>query len=118
MVSIYPVLPRLVGPNLQTLAAALHLSESMVRIFCYAGNNSIEFLMLCSQTGVTFLAFGNGSPDVFSTFRYTNIGLFHCFMDAKKLMISFSSAMQSNLGSLALGELIGAASFIVSVVAG
>ncbi|KAI9277934.1 Sodium/calcium exchanger protein-domain-containing protein [Umbelopsis sp. AD052] len=63
-------------PNLQTLAAALHLSESM--------------------TGVTFLAFGNGSPDVFSTF----------------------SAMQSNLGSLALGELIGAASFIVSVVAG
>lgn len=48
------------------------------------------------QTGVTFLALGNGSPDLFSTF----------------------SAMHSNLGSLALGELIGAASFIVSVVAG
>ncbi|KAJ2962376.1 hypothetical protein NQZ79_g2553 [Umbelopsis isabellina] len=64
------------SPNLQTLASALHLSESL--------------------TGVTFLAFGNGSPDVFSTF----------------------SAMQSNFGSLALGELIGAASFIVSVVAG
>ncbi|KAI8972002.1 Sodium/calcium exchanger protein-domain-containing protein [Mycotypha africana] len=63
-------------PNLQTIASALHLSESL--------------------TGVTFLAFGNGSPDLFSTF----------------------SAMQSNLGSLALGELIGAASFIVSVVAG
>ena len=42
------------------------------------------------------MALGNGSPDLFSTF----------------------SAMQSNLGSLALGELIGAASFIVSVVAG
>ncbi|KAI8637286.1 Sodium/calcium exchanger protein-domain-containing protein [Parasitella parasitica] len=63
-------------PNLQTIASALHLSESL--------------------TGVTFLAFGNGSPDLFSTF----------------------SAMHSNLGSLALGELIGAASFIVSVVAG
>ncbi|GAN10891.1 sodium calcium exchanger protein [Mucor ambiguus] len=63
-------------PNLQTIASALHLSESL--------------------TGVTFLALGNGSPDLFSTF----------------------SAMHSNLGSLALGELIGAASFIVSVVAG
>ncbi|KAI9276022.1 Sodium/calcium exchanger protein-domain-containing protein [Sporodiniella umbellata] len=63
-------------PNLQTIASALHLSESL--------------------TGVTFLAFGNGSPDLFSTF----------------------SAMHSNLGSLALGELIGAAAFIVSVVAG
>ncbi|KAL0144077.1 Sodium/calcium exchanger protein-domain-containing protein [Mucor lusitanicus] len=65
-----------VSPNLQTIASALHLSESL--------------------TGVTFLALGNGSPDLFSTF----------------------SAMHSNLGSLALGELIGAASFIVSVVAG
>ncbi|KAI7891391.1 Sodium/calcium exchanger protein-domain-containing protein [Mucor mucedo] len=63
-------------PNLQTIASALHLSESL--------------------TGVTFLALGNGSPDLFSTF----------------------SAMHSNLGSLALGELIGAAAFIVSVVAG
>ncbi|KAI7904347.1 Sodium/calcium exchanger protein-domain-containing protein [Cokeromyces recurvatus] len=63
-------------PNLQTIATVLHLSESL--------------------TGVTFLALGNGSPDLFSTF----------------------SAMQSNLGSLALGELIGAASFIVSIVAG
>ena len=49
-----------------------------------------------SLTGVTFLAFGNGSPDVFSTF----------------------AAMKSNSGSLAIGELIGAASFITSVVAG
>lgn len=46
--------------------------------------------------GVTFLAFGNGSPDVFSTF----------------------SAMRSNTGSLAVGELFGAASFIVSCVVG
>src|SRR5699024_9286681 len=49
-----------------------------------------------SLTGVTFLAFGNGSPDVFSTF----------------------AAMKSNSGSLAVGELIGAATFITSVVAG
>ena len=45
---------------------------------------------------MTFLALGNGSPDVFSTF----------------------AAMKINSGSLAIGELIGAASFIVAVVAG
>jgi sodium/potassium/calcium exchanger 6 len=44
---------------------------------------------------VTFLAFSNGSPDVFSTF----------------------AALKNDSGSLAIGELIGAASFIVSVVA-
>jgi sodium/potassium/calcium exchanger 6 len=48
------------------------------------------------MAGVTFLAFGNGSPDVFSTF----------------------AAMNSHSGSLALGELIGAAGFISAVVAG
>ncbi|KAG0379337.1 hypothetical protein BGX24_000828 [Mortierella sp. AD032] len=63
-------------PNLSTIAKKLHLSESM--------------------TGVTFLAFGNGSPDVFSTF----------------------SAMGAGSGSLAIGELVGAASFITSVVVG
>ena len=46
--------------------------------------------------GVTLLAFGNASPDVFATF----------------------SAMRANSGSLAIGELLGAASFIVSCVAG
>ncbi|KAI9718800.1 MAG: hypothetical protein M1828_006562 [Chrysothrix sp. TS-e1954] len=48
------------------------------------------------MAGVTFLAFGNGSPDVFSTF----------------------AAIKSNSGSLAVGELIGAAGFISAVVAG
>lgn len=48
------------------------------------------------MAGVTFLAFGNGSPDVFSTF----------------------AAMNTNSGSLAVGELIGAAGFITAVVAG
>ncbi|OJJ42992.1 hypothetical protein ASPZODRAFT_1251619 [Penicilliopsis zonata CBS 506.65] len=62
--------------DLSTLASILGMSESL--------------------TGVTFLAFGNGSPDVFSTF----------------------AAMRSNSGNLAIGELIGAASFITSVVAG
>ncbi|KAF8426390.1 Sodium/calcium exchanger protein-domain-containing protein [Tirmania nivea] len=62
--------------NLSTIASVLGMSESMA--------------------GVTFLAFGNGSPDVFSTF----------------------AAMKINSGSLAVGELIGAASFIVAVVAG
>jgi sodium/potassium/calcium exchanger 6 len=62
--------------NLSTIASILGMSESL--------------------TGVTFLAFGNGSPDVFSTF----------------------AAMSSNSGSLAVGELIGAACFITTVVAG
>jgi sodium/potassium/calcium exchanger 6 len=63
-------------PNLATVADTLGLDENVA--------------------GVTFLAFGNGSPDVFSTF----------------------SAMRSNTGSLAVGELFGAASFIVTCVVG
>ncbi|TGO82185.1 hypothetical protein BPOR_0896g00020 [Botrytis porri] len=62
--------------NLSTIASILGMSESMA--------------------GVTFLAFGNGSPDVFSTF----------------------AAMGSHSGRLAVGELIGAAGFITAVVAG
>ncbi|GME62890.1 sodium calcium exchanger protein [Neofusicoccum parvum] len=62
--------------NLSTISDLLGMSESMA--------------------GVTFLAFGNGSPDVFSTF----------------------AAMKTNSGSLAVGELIGAAGFITAVVAG
>lgn len=62
--------------NLSTISSVLGMSQSLA--------------------GVTFLAFGNGSPDVFSTF----------------------AAMNSHSGSLAVGELIGAASFITAVVAG
>ena len=62
--------------NLSTIATILGMSESMA--------------------GVTLLALGNGSPDVFSTF----------------------AAMSTNSGSLAIGELIGAAGFITAVVAG
>lgn len=62
--------------NLSTIATTLGLSESLA--------------------GVTFLALGNGSPDVFSTF----------------------AAMGSNSSSMAIGELIGAAGFITAVVAG
>ncbi|KAK4513095.1 DNA polymerase delta small subunit Cdc1 [Mucor velutinosus] len=63
-------------PNLQTISTKLQLSESMA--------------------GVTVLALGNGSPDLFSTF----------------------SAMDSSAGSMAIGELIGAAFFIVAIVSG
>lgn len=63
-------------PNLATMAAFLGLSES--------------------TAGVTLLAFGNGSPDVFSTFV----------------------AMREGTFGLAVGELIGAASFITSIVVG
>ncbi|KAI4721876.1 hypothetical protein E4T48_01783 [Aureobasidium sp. EXF-10727] len=62
--------------NLSTIATILGMSESMA--------------------GVTFLAFGNGSPDVFSTF----------------------AAFSTNSSSLAIGELFGAAGFITAVVAG
>lgn len=62
--------------NLSTIASIMGMSESMA--------------------GVTLLAFGNGSPDVFSTF----------------------AAMSANSGSLAVGELFGAAGFITAVVAG
>lgn len=63
-------------PNLATLARLLRLDENVA--------------------GVTFLAFGNGSPDVFSTF----------------------SAMRTNSGGLAIGELLGAAAFVTSIVVG
>lgn len=63
-------------PNLETLAHLLGLDENV--------------------TGVTFLAFGNGSPDVFATF----------------------SAMRSNSGGLAIGELLGAAAFVTTCVVG
>ncbi|KAJ9105419.1 hypothetical protein QFC21_001790 [Naganishia friedmannii] len=63
-------------PNLATVADRLGLGES--------------------TAGVTFLAFGNGSPDVFSTF----------------------SALKSNSFALAIGELLGASAFITSIVVG
>lgn len=63
-------------PNLSTIAKIFGLSDNIA--------------------GVTFLAFGNGSPDLFATY----------------------SAMRTNSGSLAVGELLGAASFIISVVVG
>lgn len=63
-------------PNLSTLAYLLGLDENVA--------------------GVTFLAFGNGSPDVFATF----------------------SAMRTNSGGLAIGELLGAATFVTSCVVG
>ncbi|KAL7409177.1 Sodium/calcium exchanger protein-domain-containing protein [Mrakia frigida] len=49
-----------------------------------------------NTAGVTLLALGNGSPDVFSTY----------------------ASFTANSGSLAIGELLGAATFIISVVVG
>lgn len=63
-------------PNLNTISKMLKMSESLA--------------------GVTILALGNGSPDVFSTY----------------------AAMKIGSGSLAIGELVGAASFITAVVTG
>ncbi|KAH3688968.1 hypothetical protein WICPIJ_000027 [Wickerhamomyces pijperi] len=63
-------------PNLDTLAKIFKMSESLA--------------------GVTLLALGNGSPDVFSTLE----------------------AMKIDSPSLAIGELVGAAMFITCVVVG
>jgi len=63
-------------PNLASLAGSLGLSDN--------------------TAGVTLLAFGNGSPDVFSTY----------------------ASFTTDAGSLAVGELLGAAMFIVTVVVG
>lgn len=63
-------------PNLSSIAGTLGMSDSVV--------------------GVTFLALGNGAPDVVSTFR----------------------AMDKQAGALALGELMGAAVCTISVVCG
>lgn len=90
-------------PNLSHISSRLGLSESVVspdlpttRLGWLCNNRRFPAHSLrVLQAGVTFLAFSNGSPDVFSTF----------------------SALRSNSGSLAIGELLGAASFITSVVA-
>lgn len=79
-------------PNLSTIADRLGLSESVVRRPLARRRSADQ----ASQAGVTFLAWSNGSPDVFSTF----------------------SALRAHSGSLAIGELLGAASFITMVVAG
>lgn len=63
-------------PNLATISQTLRVSQSFA--------------------GVTFLALGNGAPDLFSTF----------------------AAMRVGSGSLAIGELVGSAFFITSAVAG
>ena len=62
--------------NISAIARALHLSDTLA--------------------GVTLLALGNGSPDIFSTF----------------------AAMNSSSPSMAIGKLLGAATSITSVVAG
>lgn len=65
--------------------------------FCVNLNTIADMLgMSESLAGVTLLAFGNGSPDVFSTF----------------------AAFRTHAASLAVGELIGAACFITAVVSG
>ncbi|KAG6816880.1 hypothetical protein H0H87_002000 [Tephrocybe sp. NHM501043] len=82
-------------------ASSLQGSHSLVKRLLYGSTESAGFEAQIlgldeNVAGVTFLAFGNGSPDVFSTF----------------------SAMRAGSGSLAIGELLGAATFIVSCVVG
>ncbi|WFD31975.1 hypothetical protein MSPP1_003017 [Malassezia sp. CBS 17886] len=77
------------------LFSALSLVASA--FFCPNLSTIAERLALADSTiGVTLLALGNGAPDVVSTFR----------------------AMQKDAGTLALGELMGAAMCIIGVVCG
>ncbi|KAI0077900.1 hypothetical protein K474DRAFT_1661136 [Panus rudis PR-1116 ss-1] len=73
------------------------LGISASDFFCHNLGTLAQLLGLDENVaGVTFLAFGNGSPDVFATF----------------------SAMKNDSGGLAIGELLGAASFVTTVVVG
>lgn len=81
-------------PNLSTIASTLGLSESVAGVSEWP---SPPLSRDCPDHATTaFLGLGNGSPDVFSTF----------------------AAMRAGVGPLAIGELLGAAAFITSVVAG
>ncbi|KAK7205973.1 Sodium/calcium exchanger protein-domain-containing protein [Myxozyma melibiosi] len=96
------------SPTTLRLPIFLILSIWLITVFTTIGITASDFLcpnlntisqifgMSESLAGVTLLALGNGSPDVFSTY----------------------AAMKAGSGSLAVGELIGAASFITSVVGG
>ncbi|KAF8955201.1 hypothetical protein BGZ46_002697 [Entomortierella lignicola] len=64
--------------------------------FYFCDLESLPALALIIVTGVTFLAFGNASPDIFGTF----------------------SAIGAGSGTLAVGEVVGAAAFTTSVVVG
>ncbi|KAL7752531.1 hypothetical protein RI367_002065 [Sorochytrium milnesiophthora] len=80
----------------------------LMLLFIFAGTAASEFFcptlstlagywkMSESLAGVTLLAVGNGSPDLFSTF----------------------SAFSAGAGGLAIGELVGAAAFITTMVIG
>ena len=62
---------------------------------------------------MTFLAFGNGSVS-----HLSGSSLHELMVKSQPDVFSTFSAMRTNSGSLAIGELLGAAGFITSVVAG
>ena len=79
--------------------AILFMTLSIVTSeYCSVNLSTIARALDLSDTlaGVTLLTLGNGSADIFSTF----------------------AAMDSSSPSMAIGELLGAATFITSVVAG
>ncbi|KAJ1973629.1 hypothetical protein H4R34_005010, partial [Dimargaris verticillata] len=94
-------------PQLRSLCL-LAIAYWLVFLFTWAGISASDyfspnlatlskyFRIPDSLAGVTLLAVGNGAPDLFSTF----------------------SAIRSGSGALALGQLVGAAAFITSIVAG
>jgi sodium/potassium/calcium exchanger 6 len=77
--------------NLNTISNILGMNQSMVSDLTAStvASRTTEL----SKAGVTFLAIGNGSSDIFSTF----------------------AAMKNHSGSLAVGELFGAATFVTSI---
>lgn len=90
------------------ITMAVFLFVWLAQLFVWLGVSASEYFspnistlsqalhMPDTLAGVTLLALGNGAPDLFSTF----------------------SAVRSGSGALAMGQLIGSASFIVCVVVG
>uniref|UniRef100_A0A2K5ZNZ7 Mitochondrial sodium/calcium exchanger protein n=1 Tax=Mandrillus leucophaeus TaxID=9568 RepID=A0A2K5ZNZ7_MANLE len=75
-------------PNLSAISTTLKLSHNVLRSWP---------ALTCSPHGVTFLAFGNGAPDIFSA------------------LVAFSDP---HTAGLALGALFGAGVLVTTVVAG
>ncbi|TRY85792.1 hypothetical protein DNTS_014594 [Danionella cerebrum] len=90
-------------PNLAAIASTLKLTHNVAVSFkpfeCFVLDQRITHLLLdeINQQGVTFLALGNGAPDVFSA------------------MAAFSHPQTAGL---AIGALFGAGIFVTTVVAG
>ncbi|NWW89661.1 NCLX protein, partial [Rhynochetos jubatus] len=84
-------------PNLSAISTNLKLSHNVARVGAPWGGGHRVFSLTSPLHGVTFLAFGNGAPDVFSA------------------VVAFSDPRTAGL---AIGAVFGAGVFVTTVVAG